>query len=419
MSQFAHGIRSFDAASMAALPPPAPTTTTATDDDDGAASTSPTTYVLGIEHRTAPSLLGHLQSIIWLTYRKDFAQLAPYEFTSDAGWGCMLRSAQMLLCEALLRNLPIYQDRRFHWRDAADGTAAFPPSVIKVLRAFVDAPQPHCHFGLHQMVSIGMNYDMLPGEWYGPTTAAQVLRDLVNAHAATAGLDPSVETMCMYVPQDGVIYTDDVRKLAITSLVDPAAAPSTDANGGGSAFFDPLYNPPQIDADAEWTRSVLILVPLRLGLDKINASYIPALTHFFSFPQSVGIIGGKRGHSVYFVGARGHQFHILDPHTVHPTPEIDASFPSATHARTIHSTDHLVMEVDYIDPSLALGFFCKTRADYVDLEARLRALAGAHLCPVSIAAARPDYGQDASELHSVSGDSANGEQDDEDDYVLI
>ncbi|ETV79956.1 hypothetical protein H257_07154 [Aphanomyces astaci] len=403
MSQFAHGIRSFDATS---IPDP-----TATSSSEEAVDGHNTTHVLGVAHSSASSLVVHLQSIVWLTYRKDFAQMVPYNFTSDAGWGCMLRSAQMLLCEALLRNLPIHADRRFQWNDAS---AELPSSVVQVLRSFVDSPSTKCTFGLHRLVQVGMQYDMLPGEWYGPTTAAQVLRDLVNEQTHFGNLN-----LCMYVPQDGVIYTDEVNKLCITSFVEPGVAtPSLHP----SMFYDPLFNPPQVDVAADWTHSLLILVPLRLGLDKINATYIPALTAFFSFPQSVGIIGGKRGHSVYFVGARGHQFHILDPHTVHPTPDADdAAFPTATHARTIHSTDHLVMEVDYIDPSLALGFLCKSRTDYDDLTAHVAALAATHTCPISIAAARPDYAQDSSELHSVSGDSATdgGDIDDEDDYVLI
>jgi cysteine protease ATG4 len=50
----------------------------------------------------------------------------------------------------------------------------------------------------------------------------------------------------------------------------------------------------------------MILMPLRLGLDGLQAEYIPAVQRTFSFPQSVGIIGGKRAHSVYFVGSQVH-----------------------------------------------------------------------------------------------------------------
>lgn len=55
-----------------------------------------------------------------------------------------------------------------------------------LLMWFADTPGQHCIYSIHNMVQLGMNYDKLPGEWYGPSTAAYVLRDL----SAVSGRGP-------------------------------------------------------------------------------------------------------------------------------------------------------------------------------------------------------------------------------------
>ncbi|TYZ68402.1 hypothetical protein PybrP1_006190 [[Pythium] brassicae (nom. inval.)] len=420
MSQFAHGISALDASSASALHAPV--------------------WMLGARFADAERDLAAyreaFEALEWLTYRRDFARMEPYEFTSDAGWGCMLRSAQMLLAQALRRRL-LGRD----WRYAAD---QLPDAYVAMLRWFVDSPDPTCIYSIHNMVKLGMRYDKLPGEWYGPTTAAQVLRDLVNLHSRDLG-----GVLSMYVPQEGVVYTDDVMRLCVSHLDDdpdeePSAADATaqqpllqpnggdDDNGDGDSaaptFFDPLLHPPKNTGEKEWRTSLLVLIPLRLGLDQLNEAYIPALQQTFTFPQSVGIIGGKKGHSVYFVGTQENQLHLLDPHDVHPTAELNASFPTATHLRTVHTSRPLVMNVQSIDPSLALGFLCETRADYLDFCQRVQRLQEqfAGMCPFSVAARRPDYAiGDTMDFDSVgdsmTDDNASGddEKDDEDEYVLI
>lgn len=41
-------------------------------------------------------------SRIWCTYRHNYAPIKPTHFTNDGGWGCMLRSSQSLLANALI-----------------------------------------------------------------------------------------------------------------------------------------------------------------------------------------------------------------------------------------------------------------------------------------------------------------------------
>jgi len=239
-------------------------------------------------------------SLFWWTYRYDFPDINC--ISSDAGWGCMLRSAQMMLSQALRIH---FKSR--HWKpDSSLSKARKDDFVASLMTWFADFPsKTESVYSLHNMCAAGVaKYEVLPGDWYGPGTACYVMRDLVALHQQKQS-----NVFRVHVSSEGTVYNDLVFKLMTK---DAAQKRNTSQNGNGDGeAVEPLHpldpaiqEQPELDlADLEWDTSLLLLIPHRLGRDTLNEKYVTSIAQIFSLPQSVGILGGRPRGARWFYGA--------------------------------------------------------------------------------------------------------------------
>lgn len=96
---------------------------------------------------------------------------------------------------------------------------------------------------------------------------------------------------------------------------------------GEEAFYDLLFKPPPSQV-LSWEKSLLLLIPLRLGTSNVPNEYIESLKWCLRHKNSVGIMGGRPNHAIYFVGYKEKSNSLigLDPHTVYPTISTSCKF---------------------------------------------------------------------------------------------
>jgi cysteine protease ATG4 len=389
-------------------------------------------------------------SLFWFTYRCDFPEIVPYRIVTDAGWGCMLRSAQMMLAQTLRVH---FQSR--HWKPATSiARRRLDPFVSNLLTWFADFPsKSESVYSLHNMVAAGLSkYETLPGEWYGPGTACYVIRDLVAMHEQH---QPSL--FRVHVAPEGAVYRDAVQKLMTKDSKQRVEERQKGTNSQKDASPVPLHPlDPSVPAPAkeddtlqqlEWDTGLLLLVPLRLGLNNFHQDYIQSVARSFSLPQSVGILGGRPRGARWFYGAYadGSKILGLDPHTVQTAPQkrrmhgpagqVNHSSNSVVdlsdeYMRSVHTTYPEVFPIARMDPSIALGFYCRDKSEFAQLEAGLAQLksqlTGSSPDLFTFADHAPDYLSSAmndmmlgDEDIDIDGDVVEGQASDEDEYVLL
>ncbi|CAM8952043.1 unnamed protein product [Rhodiola kirilowii] len=276
-------------------------------------------------------------SRILVTYRKGFSAIGDSKYTSDQHWGCMIRSSQMLVAQALL----------FHrlgrsWRKPPHNPME--REYMELLKLFGDSESSD--FSIHILLRAGKNYGLAAGSWAGPYAVCRAWETL--ARSKREGVNSSVNhsfPMVIYVV-------------------------SGDENGGrGGAPIVCIPDASKLclefsKGQSAWT-PILLLIPLVLGLDRINTRYIPSLEATFTFPQSLGIIGGKPGSSTYIVGVQDAKAIYLDPHFVQRVVNINEE-KLDTDTSSYHCNTLRHMPLESIDPSLAIGFYCRDKDDFVD-----------------------------------------------------
>lgn len=119
---------------------------------------------------------------------------------------------------------------------------------------------------------------------------------------------------------------------------------------------------------------LLIIIPLRLGLNELNPIYVNRLKKCLEIKSSIGITGGRPNQALYFLGYVSDEILYLDPHSTQrsgslgnkeTTDEIELD-------ETYHQRFCGRMNFSSMDPSIAVSFLCKTRQDFDELVEELQ-----------------------------------------------
>lgn len=344
----------------------------------------------------------------YFTYRRGFTQPLANGTDHDAGWGCMIRTGQMMLCQALRR---LYR---------CDPLVSTDPLEFTLLR------QPSASSG-----SSRKDGQQSPRRTPDPTDLVVLSKQRNDAAVSDylSNRDPILLLLSPDTGTDAITTTTSTTNTWLAPTAPPSAASPRTTSAAGDLFcessstvttvtdsgtfwciqdlFQDVASAPfgihsicnegaklgvpvgswfsatvlgksirslsktcetvnsrlhvelALDGmvsetdiltimDAE-ERSVLLLVPLMLGITSIAKSNESVFLSMLDLPASVGIVGGRPSRSYYFVGHQQDHIFYLDPHVVQP------AFVSRRTAGNI-SGPRGTIPLQSLDPSMLVCF---------------------------------------------------------------
>jgi cysteine protease ATG4 len=273
-----------------------------------------------------------LNKLLLITYRSNYKEQKNVKnnsiYTSDCGWGCMIRSSQMIFTRMIYQIfeyiytseppekiikaiIPFFMDNNLFMSEinikSSEFTMIGMDSYILQLKKYLekkiienqykqleiksfDPP-----FSIHKICTIGEIYGRTCGEWFSDFELPKIYEIINSTFNIIPNLsilhfnsDIDMDTVLenCFEKVEGKISDEDKKKFF------------TNENNENFCF----------------KKMGAIFVSMRLGVSYISEEYFPSIKKLFDCKQFLGLIGGKFHSASYFFGFCGDDLLYLDPH---------------------------------------------------------------------------------------------------------
>lgn len=293
-----------------------------------------------------------LQNIIFskflFTYRYDYQFINNTNFSTDVGWACTLRSAQMMLAQAISRLQ--FADNYIFNRIHSD-TKELYSKYLNIIKLFEDTPNSTAPFSIHNI--LGTNVQQAETK-----SSIGKLFSLFSKEDNTNNQDPNIQSK---IKVGEWLGPHQISCMIQKANINNKSQPSINIylSDNATVYLDKLQSLVE-------QKPTIVLIPVRLGMDKINQDYVLSLLSVFKFKQNIGIIGGSGKSSYYIIGVQDDKLLYLDPHLVQKSVLIsnyDNTEINKEISDTCHPSSIISIDVDKLDPSLAIGFLINDADD--------------------------------------------------------
>ena len=323
----------------------------------------------------------NINKILLMTYRSKYRRQinvkTKYEYSSDCGWGCMIRSSQMIFARMIYKIfkhiyknqynsetitisiIPYFMDDYLLLSEIKEsdyiilGLDPYIEQLKKYLREKIEKNQyKEFHlkaidppFSIQKICTIGELFGRTCGEWFSDFELPKIY-EIINS---TFNIIPNLSIMHFN------------SNIEISTLLENCFEKDIE-DKDQNIFINNCYINNKKDK-YKFKKMGAIFVSVRLGVSKISPEYYPSIKRLFDCKQFLGFIGGKADSASYFFGFCGDNLLYLDPHI---NQECQSFLDEKTKGTYMNKT---VFELNFnsLQCAFTIGFLFRTLYEFTQL----------------------------------------------------
>ena len=353
-------------------------------------------------------LYQRLHNLIWFSYRTNFdaIEINNSNIITDAGWGCMIRTGQMLMAQAIqklynVKNLEDFCskyiflfldneiDNEYLCKNENDKVKNSFNSFVEFGNEFIihgfeeiisknpNLNQINPPFSLRTILTIPSKVKKMPGEWYSNYDITEKFYQINRLyHPFNYLSDKEVE---LFNFSDAIIIEKIIKKcfeecicncvsdsfVKISSQIyesfhDFQVVSRKEYDNNCHCFDNTIKIR---DKNYKLTKMFIIFVSARHGLNQIDNSMKDKVLNFFNYKNNIGFIGGKTSKAYYFIGNCEDNLIFLDPHHVQNAISINDIFVG-NGSPSYKPNDIFYININELSPSFTFGFAIKNLYEF-------------------------------------------------------
>lgn len=307
-----------------------------------------------------------IENYIYLTYRNDFDPIESNNifYTNDCGWGCMIRSAQMILSKCILeykKNLVVLSNSDFSIikqllievimltsDNLLNSKDLIENKDFKYLNQLSNKPNIYSPFSIQIITKLEESNGRYAGVEFSDITCMNIiekLNDLFNP----------LSNFIIFTSKSIIYEIDLINKffIKVSNIENVDKEKLHLYNNEYYIMNDNLFG--------------CLFISLRLGIEKISPEYYSCITNLYQIKGNIGMIGGLNNRAFYYYCANNkNELFYLDPHLNQKSYKNHKDLVE-NYIETYIPYNTYKCNISEVSPAMTFGFIFKSFNEFKNL----------------------------------------------------